>query len=210
MKLKKDKKGRVVIPREFDRIQKHDLIPGDILLFYHGNKLTEWHGRNRKKKYGRSTLPPFHAAVVYRNDNDDCFILDPEITTGFSLLEEYYRRTSYRIDVVRVNASGKQVEKAMREIRNLGVKEGFYDWKGFLAQGSQVPFLEWMKIIKPAKGKFFCSDAVAYVWDKAGVRVSPRKNNYTSPVDLQIYGMQHHNVLTLKGRYEVFENPVGV
>jgi hypothetical protein len=212
MKIKRNKKGQVKIPNEFKRITLKELLPGDILLFYYGNKLTEWHGKWRKKKYGRSTKPPFHAAIVYDwedasyydPDNNkiyrmDVFILDPEISTTLSFLQEYLQKKKIRIDVVRFRASDYEREKIKDTIKNVASKEGFYDWRGYFSFISQMPFLKWAGFIKPSKKDFYCSDASAFCVHKAtDIQVSPRNHNITAPVDLQLYALKHHKLYTLK------------
>ena len=206
--MKTDNKGRIVIQDEYDRITKEQLMPGDILLFIYGNKLTEFHGRNRRKELGRSTLPPYHAAIVYDvttdNYDDRIFILDPEIITGFSLLDEYTTKSSIRIDVVHYTCLIEQRQKIVDTIRTVGTKEGLYDVGGYGAFISQMPFLGWMKyIIRPSKTKFFCSDAVVYCCEAGEVTISRQTNNYTAPVDIQLYALEYHKLFTLKQRGEL-------
>ena len=198
--LKKTKKGRIIIPKEFERIQGFDLEIGDIVLFIGGNKLTEWHGRNRKKKLGRSTKPPYHAAVVAGILDGMPIILDPELNTTLSPMLEYTRKKELRIDIVRFEATNNDRNKIQQLIWEVASKEGFYDWKGFGAFASQMPYVGWaFKWIKPSKKDFFCSDASSYVVQKpTNIRVSPRGHDFTAPVDLQIYGMKHHMMYTLK------------
>lgn len=199
MKLKKDKKGREIIPDSFERISIEELLPGDILLFYGGNKLTEWHGRNRRKKFGRTTLPPYHATVVYGKYREQVIILDPEITTSLSLLMEYLTKTKIRMDVVRFEATAAQRCAIQSKIEQVVSEEGFYDWRGYFSFISQLPLLDWVKIIKPSKKTFYCSDAATFVvQESTNIKVSPRGHNYTAPVDLQRYGMYHHKLYTLK------------
>ena len=210
MKHKKDKKCRVVISKNYKSIELNELLAGDILLFLHGNKLTEWHGRNRKKKFGRSTKPPYHAAIVYSvvqmiDGKPDVFILDPEISTSLSFLKEYLTKTSTRVDIVRFKATRVQRRKIQKKIKDIAFKEGLYDWKGYFAFASQMPFLGWLKIIKPSKKTFFCSDAVVHAVQKStNIRVSPRGSNYTAPVDIQLYGLQYHKLYTLKKQGEYY------
>ncbi len=200
MKIKKTKKGRTVIPEQFEPILSNELKTGDIVLFIGGNKLTEWHGRNRKKKLGRSTRPPYHAAVVLGHCQGMPIILDPEITTSLSPISEYTRKKELRIDIVRFKATKQQRRSIAQVILKIASKEGFYDWKGFGSFASQMPYVGWMfKWVKPSKKDFFCSDGSVYAVQKAtDIQVSPRGHNITAPVDIQLYGMQHHKIFTFK------------
>jgi hypothetical protein len=204
-RLKKDKKGRVIIPL-FDSIEQNELVTGDIILFLNGNKFTEWHGKNRKKKYGRSTRPPYHAAIVLGMCEGMPIILDPELNTTLSPLLEYTRKKNVRIDVVRFEATFEQRQAIAKKILEIASKEGFYDWRGFGSFASQMPYVGWMfKWIKPSNKDFFCSDGSTYcVQTTTDIRVSPRKANATAPVDNQIYGMRHHDMRTLKKEGEIW------
>jgi len=208
MKLKVNKKSQVIIPDSFERIKQEELQTGDILLFIGGNKLTEMHGRHRKKKYGRSTNPPYHAAIVYKNDGaNEVLILDQEIRGTLSFLQEYTSKKELRIDVVRPPAPVGMLDNIQGLIKALAVKEKYYDWKGFFSFANQMPYVGWMfGWMKPSKSTFYCSDVVAYVWENEGIRVSPRGHNFTAPLDLQLYGMEHHQCFTLKLSGELNEN----
>ena len=206
MKVKLDKKGRVVIPDSFERIKREDLTTGDILLFIGGNKLTEWHGRNRKKKYGRSDTPPYHAAIVYKRvlNDPDVLILDQEVRGTLSFLQEYTSKKELRIDVVRPPAPVGMLDNIQGLIKALATKEKYYDWKGFFSFAHQMPYVGWMfGWMKPSSSTFYCSDVVAYVWETNGIRVSPRGHNFTAPLDLQLYGMEHYPCYTLKIKGEL-------
>jgi len=200
MKLKKNKKGRIIIPDQFDRIKSKDLMTGDIILFIGGNKLTEWHGRNRQKKYGRSTKPPYHAAIVLGMCKGMPIILDPELNTTLSPILEYTRKKNLRIDIVRFQATKNERKIIADTILDIASKEGFYDWKGFGSFAAQMPYLGWaFKWVKPSKKDFFCSDASVYsVHKNTNIKVSPRGHDFTAPVDIQLYAMKHHELYTLK------------
>jgi len=206
MKIIKDKKQRVQIPTMFNKISKNELIPGDILLFLNGNRMTEWHGKNRKKKYGRSSKPPYHAAIVYKNlpEDPDVLILDQEIRSTLSFLSEYTDKKNLRIDVVRPLSSIDTYKSIQRRIKNIAIKEKYYDWKGFGSFASQMPYIGWMfPWVRPSKDTFYCSDIVAYMWEMEGIEVSPRGHNFTAPVDLQLYGIEHYPCYTLKIKGEL-------
>lgn len=204
MVLTKDKKDRIVVPDSFPIIDLNMLQTGDILLFYYGNKLTEWHGRNRRKEFERATLPPYHTAIVAEHTKYNTVILDPELTTNLSYITEYTKKSSVRIDVLRYDATPEQRVHILSEINILAEKENIYDWKGFIYFSSQMPFLNWLKIIKPSKSTFFCSDAAVYIVQKqVGIQVSPRDHNTSAPVDLLLYGMRYHTMYTLKNRGNV-------
>jgi hypothetical protein len=91
---------------------------------------------------------------------------------------------------------------------NIIRKMRIYDFKGYGAFISQMPYMKWFKLIKPSEKNFYCSDAVTYLLeDVAGVEVSPRDHNFTAPVDLQITGMYNQanglcNIYTLKQKGE--------
>ena len=194
-----NKKKQVTIPDAFNLITADRLLPGDAILFYHGNKLTEFHGKHRLTKYGRSTLPPFHAAVVYQVTDTEVWILDPEITTGFSSLREYLRRSGYRIDIIRYAMTDVQRLKCIEVMGKIGIEEGYYDVRGYGAFISQMPGLQWLKyIVRPSDKKFYCSDAVTYVLEMgAGIDVSPRDHDFTAPVDLQLFALANPKTCTL-------------
>ena len=197
----------------FPKIEAKDLIGLDILLFIDGPWVTRWHGRNRRKEFGRSELPPYHAALVYNNnnilnsdDNDKVYILDPEITTSLSLLSEYTTKSAIRIDVFRYKKTVEQTLNALSAATEILRQEKTYDAKGFIFFAHQMPYCDWLKyiLLKPSEGHYFCSDAVTYVMqERGGITVSPRGHNETAPVDNQIYGIEHPEVcdkFTLKER----------
>ncbi len=201
-----EEKRRYIIPKSFEPIKQKDLIPGDIPLIYYGNKTTEWHGRNRRVEFGRSSLPPFHATIVHgQGARGEVVLLDQELLGTASFLSEYTRRSSYRIDIVRPKSTHDQRVTVQDLIVDIANQELFYDWRGFAAFGSQMPFMSWMKIIKPSDKFFFCSDVVAYIWYKAGVIISPRKNNFTAPVCIQLYSIlfeEQSQIFTFQNRKE--------
>jgi len=202
-----NKKERYVIPDSFEPITQKELIPGDIPLIVHGNKTTEWHGRNRRVEFKRSTLPPFHAGIVHgQGARGEVVILDQELRGTASFLSEYSRRSSYRIDIVRPNSTPDQRAMVQDLLVDIANKELRYDWRGFAAFGSQMPYMSWMKIIKPSDKFFFCSDVVAYIWFTAGVIISFRSHNFTAPVDIQLFPIIHNElgkIYTFKKRGEV-------
>lgn len=190
---------RLQIP-VFDKIEIKDALPCDILLFYYGNKLTEWHGRYRRKEFGRSELPPYHTAIVYDNntnndnDADKIYICDPEITTSLSLLSEYTTKTAIRIDVFRYRKTVAQTLEVMKAMTQIVREEHKYDAKGCGFFLSQMPGCGWMKYIlpKPSETDYFCSDAVTYcMQERGGIQVSKYDHNRTAPIDNQLYGMNH-------------------
>ncbi len=202
-KLKQDKKGRAIVPTVFKLMTLKELLPGDILLFFGKNRLTEFHGKYRRKEFGRANISPYHSAIVYdvidRHDgNPDVMILDQELLGSLSFLNEYLTKRNLHIAVVRFKASPKKRKEMQVLIKELASKEKMYDWKGYLSFASQLPWLNWLKIVKPSKDTFYCSDVVAYVCEKNGVTVSPRGHNFSAPVDLLLYGMQHHRLYTVK------------
>lgn len=197
--------SRVKIP-VFNKIEVSKLKPLDVLLFMHGTKITEWHGRNRRKEFGRSELPPYHAAIVYENINakgveeaDNVFIVDPEITTSLSLLSEYTMKSSIRIDVFRYNYNVTQSHLVKAAMTEAVREERKYDGKGFGFFLSQMPYCGWLENIlpKPSEKDFFCSDAVTYfMQSRGGITISPRDHNKTAPVDIQLYGIENTSECT--------------
>lgn len=206
------KKNRVIIEGEYPRINLVDLKVGDVVLFYYGNKLTEWHGRNRRAEFGRSENPPYHAAMVYSVDADniEVVILDPGATTSLQSLSKYLVQTSKRIDIIRYPLTKEQRKECMLAANNLVKKLKIYDVKGYGAFISQMPYMNWFKyIVKPSEKLFYCSDAVTYcIQDRAGYTISPRNHNFTAPVDLQVYAISNPNrciIYTLKNIDEIVQ-----
>jgi hypothetical protein len=193
------------IPDSFEKIECKDLLPGDLILFYGGNKLTKWHGAHRREEFGTSSNAPYHAAIVYDVEDmhdlpigpQNVYILDQELTGTLGFLEEHTKDPNKRIDIIRVPAE-PALRKAVKDsIRLLAEEESVYDWKGYFAFISQMPYCGWLKIIKPSKKTYFCSDSAASCWDSNGIQVSPRDHNLTAPVDLQLFGMDHFKMYTL-------------
>jgi hypothetical protein len=208
MELSFDSRGRVVIADEYSRIKLSELLPGDCILFYYGNKLTEFHGRYRKKNLGRSTNPPYHAAMVYGVIGSDCIILDPAATTSLQSLSKYLVQNTKRIDIIRYNLTESQRNICQESARSLIKKLKLYDVKGYGAFISQMPGFGWFKyIMKPSESKFYCSDAVAYcIQDRAGYQVSQKDHNFTAPIDMQLFALERPSnatLYTLKQRNEV-------
>jgi hypothetical protein len=202
MELEKDKNGRVAIPAEFERITTKELLPGDAVLFIYGNKLTEWHGRSRQEKFGRSQLPPYHAAMVYgqMEMSDNVLILDPVAITEFQSLQKYIDHKESRIDIVRYNLTDEQRRTCMTAAENITKKISVYDAKGYGAFISQMPFCSWFKwIVRPSPTKFYCSDAVTYcIQERAGYQISPRDHDWTAPVDIQLWAMENPDKATIR------------
>ena len=199
------RKDAIKIPEMFARIKQKELVPGDIILFYHGNKLTEAHGEwMRSKKYGHVSNAPYHAAIVYDlTISGETIILDPELTTSFSPLTEYTLKEGQRIDIIRYPATDERRKAIRNTILEIAEKEGMYDAKGYGAFIAQLPFMGWVKkIIRPSNKTWFCSDAVTYAVEHNGIKVSEMDNNNTAPVDLLIYGLENYDLYTLKTRGE--------
>lgn len=205
MKTRTNKKGQIIIDI-YDNISKSELLPGDILLMYYGSWITEFHGRHRRKEFGRVTLPPYHAAMVYAVDREgqgvqDVMILDQEIRCTLSLLREYTSKSSTRIDVVRYEATDEERERIVSSARVLVSEERYYDWRGFFGFARQMPFLNFLRVFKPSSKDYFCSDAVTYVIEgSTNIVVSDMGHNRTAPIDMLIYGLNNHKLFTLKRR----------
>lgn len=194
-----NKKGQTIIPRCFDRIKVDKLITGDEVLFIGGTWLTEFHGKNRRKEFGRSDTPPYHAAVVYDKDSDgNVLILDQELNGTLGFIAEYLGKKELRIDIVRPTSTVAQRLLVKSKIKKLATQKGLYDCRGFLYFLKQMPYCGWLPMPKPSNKLYYCSDAVAEVWEETGVQVSPRDNNFTAPVDLQCFGLEHFDCFTLK------------
>jgi len=208
--MTQDSKGREVIPSEFPRITLNELLPGDAILFIGGNKLTEFHGKYRRKEFGRSDTPPYHEAMVYvvsQGIDPIVMILDPVALTSFQDLNKYMKHKESRIDIIRYNLTDEQRKICQEAAEVMTSKVRIYDTKGYGAFISQMPLLGWVKhIIKPSETKFYCSDGVTYcIQDRAGYIVSPRDHNFTAPVDSQVYAINNPDraqLRTLKLRGE--------
>lgn len=196
------RKDSVIIADEYLRIQIGDLLPGDVLLFYYGNKLTELHGRNRRAEFGTSTNPPYHAAMVVEVNTltETVLILDPGATTALQYLSKYMCQSSKRIDVVRYAMTANQRLLCIEGVKELVSKTRIYDIKGYGAFISQMPFCGWFKfLVKPAENLFYCSDAVAYcIEEKAKFEISPYDHDFTAPVDIQLYALKHPEIATIR------------
>lgn len=203
--LKTDGKDRIVITDNYTQINKKDLLPGDICLFLGGMKLTQFHGRNRKKKLGRTTLPPRHAAIVYKyietEAGGDVIILDPEINNSLSFLNEYIKKSKTRIDIVRYKATATQRLKIQASIKVAAEKEKLYNPVRFLWFITEMPYVGWMfKWMKPTRSRPICSSESAKHPTQVGIIVSTKGKKWwkTAPVDIQIFGLRYHQMFTLK------------
>ena len=198
MKPEMNSRKQYVIP-VFDPIKLEDIKPGSALLIYGKNNLTRFHGQYRREVFGRADRVPTHAALFVEKPH---WILDPTLKTGFSMIQEYINK-GYQIDVIDYYMSLEQRGIALDKAKEIGMREGFYDLRGYGAFASQMPFMSWVSVfIKPSKKGFFCSDAVVYCLQTvAGVQVSAWGNNESAPVDLllfaYVYGRSCGKIYTL-------------
>ncbi len=189
------KKGMVDVNIDLPKISVDDLKTGDILIFYGGNKLTEFHGRYRDPKLGTMENPPYHAAEFYEHSETDHIIIDPELQTSMSPIAEYTTHPHIRIEIIRYSLDQEQIDKLRAFMHQAAKEQRIYDWKGygsFIQDFEKVP--EWAKKLigklKPSNKDYFCSDFCASSYE--GVRqVSDREPNKTSPLDLVLYA--HRN-----------------
>jgi hypothetical protein len=147
--------------------------------------------------------------MVYDVIDDEVIILDPEVRTTISFIEEYLWKAKPRIDVIRYDTDPTQKIKIKEEIKLIASEEGYYDVAGYSSFASQVMPLRWVKaVVKPSEKRFFCSDAVTHVLHNVGIKVSEYDNDFTAPADLILYSLKNQkkcNIFTLKKRGEILE-----
>ena len=189
----KNKKGQYIIP-VFPRINVEDLKECDVLLIYGNNPLTKWHGKKRRKQYGRVTKVPTHATMINSITKNNVWLLDTGLFTDKTNLNKYLSKKKVRIDIIRYYLTPGQIAIVLDEAAKMERKRKLYDWRGFVAFASQMRGFQWLKkIVKPSEQNPFCSDGIVmFIQNAAGYKISRYSNNYTSPTDLLLYVAQYH------------------
>lgn len=210
--MKKDKKGRIVIPESFTRIKVGDLEPFDVLLLYNGNWVTAEHGESwQEKKYGQTTLAPYHTNMVYDIGVTwgKVILMDTEIKNTASLLEaEYMTKEKIRIDVVRQKNFDADDKTALA--LHLEQEMGSEAWYGILRFGSfakRLKYVGWaFKWIKPSDKQVVCSGRVAKGFELIGDPISAYSFNETIPNDILVWALKHpqkYDIFTVKKEGEI-------
>jgi len=210
--MKKDNKGRIIIPESFDRIKVGDLEPFDVLLLYNGNWITAEHGESwQEKKYGQTTLAPYHTNTVYDIGATwgKAILMDTEIKNTASLLEaEYMTKEKIRIDVVRQKDFDADDKTALA--LHLEQEMGSEAWYGILRFGSfakRLKYVGWaFKWIKPSDKQVVCSGRVAKGFELIGDPISAYPFNETIPNDILVWALKHpqkYAIFTVKKEGEI-------
>jgi len=208
IEIKKDGKGKYIIPETFEPIKFDELRPADAILVYGGNWLTQLHGTSRRAEFPRvsqAKMVPTHALMFI---SIPYITLDPTIKTDLGDLRHYTSQKDSRIDIIRYNLTIEQQATVQQEALSLAQKERRYDVGGYGAFLSQMPGCSWaIKFIKPSRKFMLCSDACTYLYEeKAGFQMSATEHDYTAPIDMLIYLLNHQeigNIKTLKRRGEI-------
>jgi hypothetical protein len=192
-------KGIKHVPTDIPRIAVNDLRTGDIILFYYGNKLTELHGRYRKASLGKYDLVPFHAAMFFEHSARQAYLVDPEMRTTASLITEYTKKSSCRIEIIRYPITADEMEGLYQFAQAAIEEELTYDFRGYGSFLSDFNGMGWfdklskrVAWLRPSKKNFFCSDfdASAYESCVRSLKVSNRQANKTAPIDLLAYALK--------------------
>ncbi len=151
------------------------------LLFYGGNKLTEYFGNKRDKHPYKP--PAFHAAIYIR---DGLFLNVGKFKTIQKVLDEF--KSTRRIDVISYNdiplkSKDSICERAYLDASKpkIGISLPDYDWMGYLRFA--------LKFIKPSKHRDFCSDNVVDLFATEDIQVSAKSDESTAPWHLYEYAL---------------------
>lgn len=157
---------------KYDEIKLPKILPASTLIFYNGNKLTEWFGRQFAKHPYK--LPAFHAAFYL---SDGLFLNVGKFKTLQKLEDE--RLSTRRIDVI----TYKNIPDEVR--RRLVIHAALDTTKPKI--GFQLPdyavldyarFL--LKFLKPSR-KDICSENVVELFQSEGIQVSEKEPFNTAP-----------------------------
>jgi hypothetical protein len=167
---------------KFEPIELADIPAASTLVFYGGNKLTEWvGGKIYKHPY---TPPAFHAAFYMI---DGLVLNVGKFRTVEELAKE--RRAKRRIDVIIYKKMPNIVRQRLVRYAALdtskpkvGICFPDYGFTDFLRFG--------LRFLKPSK-KDFCSENVVEVFAHQKVKVSDLKPVDTAPWDLFEYALAH-------------------
>lgn len=155
----------------YSRIALSAIKPASTLLFYGGNKLTQFFGN---KVYKHPYSPPaFHAALYLENG----IFLN---VGGFKSVQELEPQlaSTQRVDVIEYEASGDQRKHIVRcgyldSSRPKGlVALPDYGWTDYLRFG--------LKFLRPSR-KDFCSENVVELLEKGQIKASHKKAVDTAP-----------------------------
>ena len=155
---------------EYPRIALNAIRPASALIFYGGNKLTEFVGN---KLYKHMYKPPaFHAALYLR---EGLFLN----VGGYKTIQDLSKElaSTQRVDVIEYTMSNKEradvcKSAALDTSKPKGIAIPDYGWRDYLRFG--------FKFLRPSK-KDFCSENVAELLLTVGVRSSHKKPVDTAP-----------------------------
>lgn len=183
---------KITLPK-YKKIKVDDIPKASTLLFYHGNKLTEFIGRY---VYKHPYYPPAFHAAIYTGGVKNQLLNVGKFVTLDSLEDEF--RSTRRIDVVIY----KQL--TMKE-RGLAIKRGMkdlgkpYDMMGFLSFGKKIPLIG--KLFSWAKGSKqlpYCSDHVVDSFKAAPYQVSGYNDEETAPWQLLEYAERYPKTIEIR------------
>jgi hypothetical protein len=184
----------VHIPRSFEPIEPKDLLTGDIINFYYHNPMTEFHGRFRDAKWGRSDDPPYHTAMFFEHSSRQQYLLDTELITTPSLIKEYTSKEQVRIDIVRYPISSNQREALYGYMEEIAQNEPKYDIGGYGRFIDDFTWLKWIPWIDQSDKRPFCSEMVTGGYDLIKYYISKRQPSDTAPVDIQLFSLESKEV----------------
>lgn len=180
---------------QFPSIKLEDIPPASTLLFYGGNKLTQFAGNTLYKH--PYTPPAFHAAFYIGIPSPGIFLNVGAFKTLQDVTKAY--RSTRRIDVITYNIPDEIRKLLCREAimdtsrHKVGLTLPDYDgFKGYMGFGWR-----WLlrKIGVKAKAKEnkrdFCSDNVADLFGTQGIKVSPVSSEETAPWTLLEWAIDH-------------------
>lgn len=164
--------------------------PASILLFYNGNKVTEFMG---KVVYRHKYNPPaFHAALYIGGGlmlNVGKFVTEETVESEF--------RSTRRVDVIiyhnlTAEQRGLIIGRGYKDLNK------FYDIGGFLSFGKKIPLIgKALGFLKGSKKLPFCSDHVTDSFGAGGQIVSQFESENTAPWHLLEYALLHPSISSI-------------
>jgi len=174
---------------KFEPIKLDEIPAASTLLFYGGNRLTEFVGNTLYKH--PYTPPAFHAAFYIA---DGLFLNVGKFKTVEVLEKEF--RSSRRIDVIRYHYINDEAKKRLCRAAVLdtskmrvGISLPDYSFTDYLRFG--------LKFLKPSK-KDFCSENVVELFKTEQVEVSGKKAVDTAPWTLLEFALAHPSVCEIR------------
>ncbi len=166
----------------YDTITVDEIPRASILLYYNGNKLTETIG-NFVYKY-RYVMPPFHTALYIGGPENQ--VINVGMFVELVNLQNQLA-SSRRVDVI-------VFPELMYQERELVIRQGrkdigkFYDVKGFLGFGRDIPIIgPLINKLRPSAKLPFCSDHVVDSFNALPMKVSEFGSEQTAPWDIANY-----------------------